>query len=99
MAITATIKAEYQIPQQNPDYNRGILKKRIYAFTKLATDSSVTIATGITGNKIDGVIVSGNVVDKPMSRSINQTTGVITLEDNGTAACTEGTVEVTYREM
>ena len=100
MAITSVVEADYLISKQDPTYTRGILRKRHYSFTKLATDSSVTIATGITGSaKILTVQGSGNVVDKEVSLSFVASTGVITIVSNGTAGPTAGWVDVLYLQQ
>ncbi len=100
MAIASVLEAEWNVTQLRRGSMRGRVIKRLYSFTKLATDSSVTIATSIgttPGNgKILTVIGVGNVVDKDISFTFAVATGVVTILSNGTAGPTAGWVEITF---
>ena len=99
MAIASTLEVEYELVKLRRPTRRGRIIKRVYSFTKGATDNSVTIATSIgttPGNgKILAVQATGNVVDKELAITFAVTTGVITILSNGTAGPTAGWVEVT----
>ncbi len=99
MAITSVLEVEYELVKLRRPTRRGRLISRIYSFTKLATDSSVTIATSIgttPGNgKILAVQATGNVVDKELAITFAVATGIITILSNGTAGPTAGWVTVT----
>lgn len=101
MALTATLELEWKLEQLRRPTMRGIAFKRIYSFTKLNSDTSVTLATniGTTGGsgKILGVIGGSNVVDKPLSFTFVVATGVITIL-NGATGATSGTIEVSFLE-
>lgn len=99
MAIASTKAVEWKLTQLRRGSMKGIFIKRIYTFTKLDSDTSVTIATSIgttPGNgKIISVIGSGNVVDKELAFTFDVATGIITIL-NGTTGATAGWIEVTF---
>ncbi len=99
MAITSKLEVEYELVKLRRPTRRGRIINRIYSFTKLNNDSSVTIATSIgttPGNgKILAVQATGNVVDKELAITFDVATGIITILNNGTTGATAGWVTVT----
>ena len=98
MAIASTLQIEYEIVKLRRPTRRGRIIKRVYSFTKLNSDTSVTIATNIGTTAGNGKILAtptgaGNIVDKPLSFTFVVATGVITIL-NGTTGATIGSVEV-----
>jgi len=96
MALATVLEVEWKLLQlRRPTF------KRLYSFTKLNSETSVTLATTIGttpgSGKILGVIGAGNIVDKPLSFTFVVATGVITIL-NGATGATSGTIEVTFVE-
>lgn len=100
MAIAFTLEVEHEVVKLRRPTRRGRVIKRVYSFTKLNSDTSVTIETKIGTDLSNGKILltptgSGNVVDKPLSFTFVVATGVITIL-NGTTGATLGSVTVYF---
>lgn len=98
MAIAFTLVVEHEVVKLRRPTRRGRIIKRVYSFTKLNSDTSVTIETNVGTTPGNGKILltptgSGNVVDKPLAFTFVEATGVITIL-NGSTGATLGSVTV-----
>lgn len=101
MAITSILEAEWEISRLRRPTRRGRLIRRSYSFTKLTSDSSVTIATSIGTTPGNGKILTtqatsnSSVTGLQYGVSFDVATGIVTLVSGiGTTGPTIGWLDL-----